>query len=657
MQATGGAGTGGGAPETHAGTGLVLGTAGHIDHGKTALIAALTGIDTDRLPEEKARGITIELGFAALDLAGAGRLSVVDVPGHEGLVRTMVSGATGIDLVLLVVAADESVMPQTREHVAICDLLGLERAVVALTKVDVADAELVELAAEEVRDLLAPTTLAGAPIVPVSARTGAGIEALRQAIAETAAGAAPRTPRSGPPRLSVDRVFAMRGFGTVVTGTLVGAPLREGDAVEVLPRGLRAKVRGLQSHGEAAAALGPGARCALNLQGLDIADLRRGDVVTRPGAMLATPVADVRITWLATAPEVTGMTSVELLAGTAERRARVARIGGSGLAPGERGFARLHVEGEPVAWLPGDRFIVRGFARTGPAGATLGGGVVLDVAPPRRRRSDPALLRELEVLAGGDASLGLLARVRRAGYAGREPRQLARETGLDAAAVADALARLEAAGEVTAAGARLFVDRGALDRLQSTLARAVDAFHAAEPLRPGMPRAALRGRLPENVPGEVAEHALAELEAREILRREGDLVRRPGHRPVLDAEAAATVARIVDEARAAGLEPPGPREWAERLGVSLDRFRDLVAHLEREQELVRAPGDLWFAASAVDALRKRVVAHLEANASLDTSTYKALIGTTRRAAMPLMELLDELHVTRRQGDVRVLRKG
>lgn len=636
---------------------LVLGTAGHIDHGKTSLIAALTGVDTDRLPEEKARGITIELGFAALDLDGIGRVSVIDVPGHEGLVRTMVSGATGIDIVLLVVAADESVMPQTREHVAICRLLGISEAVVALTKRDLVDAEFAELAAEEVRESIAETEFADAAIVPVSSRTGDGLAELRSALAEAATRAAPRTLRSGPARLPIDRAFAMRGFGAVVTGTLIGSSLAEGDSVEVLPRGLRTKIRGLQAHGVAVRELAPGSRCAANLQGLDVGDLRRGDVVARPDTLAPTDTADVRVDWLASAPAVAGIASVEFLVGTSERRARLAPIGSEGFLPGERGFARLHVEGERLALLPGDRFILRGFSRTGTGGATLGGGVVLDVAPLRRRRSDPELRRELARLETGDLDTAVRERVRRAGFAGRDTRALCREIGLDAGALAACLQRLESAGDVARAGAHTLVDAPTLERLRETLVAALDAFHRSEPMRPGMQRAALRGRLPENVPSEIADCALAGLERTGVVASEGELVRRPEHRPRLDAAASAAAERILAEAVRTGLEPPAPRDWAEQLGVSLERFRDLVAHLERERRLVRAPGDLWFDTAAVEQLRERVVAHLERHGELDTQSYKALIGTPRRTAMPLMELLDELHVTRRQGDSRVLRKG
>src|SRR5438876_7455563 len=389
----------------------VLGTAGHIDHGKTALVRALTGVDTDRLPEEKARGITIELGFAPLDLPDGTRLGVVDVPGHEGLVRTMISGAAGIDLLLLVVAADEGVMPQTREHVAICELLGITRAIVALTKIDAAPEDVAELAEEEVAALLAGTRLAGAPIVRVSSVTGAGLDALRAALAVLAAAADARTPRLGPPRLPVDRCFEMRGFGPVVTGTLIGSALRVGDAVTLLPDDRRARVRGLQSHGVAVESVSPGMRCAVNLSGVALEALWRGLVLTAPDAIAPTNAIDARVEWLAEAPAIESPTPVSLLAGTAERLARIAPIGDPVLEPGTSRFARLHLS-EPMALLPGDRFVLRGFARTA-IGATLGGGTVFDVAPPHRRRGDAELAAELEEFERRDAESDVRVRVRR----------------------------------------------------------------------------------------------------------------------------------------------------------------------------------------------------------------------------------------------------
>jgi selenocysteine-specific elongation factor len=641
---------------------LVLGTAGHIDHGKTALVRALTGVDTDRLPEEKSRGITIDLGFAPLDVPGR-RLSVVDVPGHEGLVRTMVAGASGIDLVLLVVAADEGVMPQTREHVAICDLLGITRGVVALTKTDVAPADVCGLAEEEVRDLLAPTGLSEAPVVRVSAVSGVGVEEVRRALAEAAAKAAPRTPRSGPPRLSVDRAFSMRGFGCVVTGTLVGGAFRVGDAVELLPSGRRARVRGLQSHGESAERRSGGVRCAMNLHGIEVDDVSRGDVVTLPGALTGTGCLDVQLTWLAEAPAAGAGTSASLLSGTAERRARVAPIGRERIEPGSTGFARIHLdvgrggdvagEGALLAALPGDRFVLRGFARTESGGATLGGGLVLDVAPPHRRRGDPALVADLEALAQGRPAQGVPVRVRRAGFAGMSAESLRRETGLDADVLDRVLAELAAAGQVVGTSAGSWLGAEAAAELERRLLAALDAHHRAEPLLPGIPGAALRGSLPENTAPGAAERLLARLAERAELVVEGDRVRRPGHRAELPPEDRALAERMTGMARDAALEPPPTREWAQRLGVSPAKFVELAAYLARAGRMVRA-GDLWFDAEAVAGLRERVVDHLKREGRLDTQTYKALIGTTRRTAVPLMELFDAERLTIRRPDARYL---
>jgi len=473
---------------------LVLGTAGHIDHGKTALIRALTGVETDRLPEEKARGITIDLGFAPLDLEGGSRVSIVDVPGHEGLVRTMVSGATGIDLVLLVVAADEGVMPQTREHVAICELLGIDRAVVALTKVDTTEADLAELAGEEVSEFLSGSALAGAPVLPVSSLTGEGIEELRGAIAEAIASAAPRTPRTGPPRLSVDRSFAAKGFGSVVTGTLIGGVFSVGDTVEIQPLGRRCRIRGLQSHGVSVETCEPGLRCALNLQGVELEEISRGQTISAPGALGTTLTADVKLWWLGAAPAVEEQAAIEFLSGTAERRARLAPIGDSSFQPGCAGYARLHIDGDPVPLAPGDRFIARGFARNELAGSTVGGGIVLDVAPPHRRRSDPALGSDLAELETGDAGSAIVVRVRRSGFGGFEAEPLRREAGLPASSFDAALAELLGKDQIASTSSKRWLHRDVLEDLGRRLLAGLGEFHDAEPIRPGMPIGALRRR-------------------------------------------------------------------------------------------------------------------------------------------------------------------
>lgn len=636
-------------------TRLVLGTAGHIDHGKTALVRALTGVDCDRLPEEKARGITIELGFAPLDLPGGVRLSVVDVPGHERLVRTMVAGATGIDLVLLVVAADEGVMPQTREHLAICEVLGLDRGVVALTKMDVTDDETAAIAEAEVRELLADGALAKAQIVRVSSRTGTGIDALRAQLAALAAEASARTPRSGPARLGVDRAFTMRGFGTVVTGTLVGGALAIGDSVELLPSGRRARVRGLQSHGAAVGVAAPGARTAVNLQGVELAEVARGDLLAAADTLAPARVFDASVQWFASAQRLEERTSVELLAGTADRRARASPIGVASIAPGAVGFARIHVEGEPLALLPGDRFVLRGFAHTSAGGTTCGGGIVLDVAPPRRRRSDPALAGDLAALARRDPETDVAVRIARAGLAGIARDPLRRETGIEPKALTALLGRLAAAQQIAVTLAGLCLAATTCADLERRIVSALAAFHAREPLRPGLPRGALAGALPENVATDAIEFAVARLAAAGRVVDAPEGIRAASHRASLEGADGALADRIRNESRGAGLEPLSLKEWSEQLGQPVDKVRALLTHLAREGSLVAAPGEFWFDRATVDALRERVVAQIQQHGGIETPAYKTLIGTSRKHAVPLMELFDQQRVTLRVGNKRVLR--
>jgi len=615
-------------------------------------------VDTDRLPEEKSRGITIELGFAPLDLGEGVELSVVDVPGHEGLVRTMVAGASGIDLLLLVVAADEGVMPQTREHLAICNLLGLSRGVVALTKIDLADEDVAELAEAEVRELLEPTSLGEAPILRVSSRSGEGVDALRDALTEAARAARARTPRSGPPRLFVDRLFEARGFGSIVTGSLIGAPLRVGESVEIHPLGKQARVRGLQSFGEKADEVQPGARCAVNLQGVPLGELERGQLLTAPDALHPTRTLDVQLDWLAGAPELDREpTSVEFLTGTSERRARVALIGAERLQGGGSGFARIHLDGAPLALLPGDRFVLRGFHRMAQSGSTLGGGGVLDVDPPRRRRSDPALAAELARLVEAGDEEGVLARIERAGFAGRGRSELARETGLAPEQVAALLAEALGTERVVEAGAERWISGSARAELEKRLIESLSDFHAREPLRPGMPRSTLRGVLPENTAAGAFEAILSQLERSGRLTIEEKDVRLADFAPILTQRQEAVAAQLRADAMIAGLEPKSLREQCAELGSDEAELRPILSHLERDGSLTRAPGDLWFDRGAVDELREKLVAHLREHGAIGTQPYKDLIGTSRKWAVPLMELFDSEHLTVRRGEERVLRRS
>jgi selenocysteine-specific elongation factor len=635
---------------------LVLGTAGHIDHGKTALVRALTGRDLDRLPEEKARGITIELGFAPLELSDGMRLAVVDVPGHEKFVRTMVAGASGLDLLMLVVAADEGVMPQTREHLAICELLGIDRGLVVLTKSDLVDEDMTQLAAEEVREILAGGPLSEIEILSASAETGAGIDAIRSTLENLIRTAPARGDDGRPARLFIDRTFTKHGFGTVVTGTWSGRPRKVGDPVVLEPGGRKARIRGLERHGESIQVAESGARIAVNLQSEAKDEIHRGDLLTEPGALLETSMFDASLNWMASKASLSDQTSVELLCGTAERRARVAPIGDKPIAPGDHAFARIQVDGPRLALLPGDRFVLRGFARDAGIGSTLGGGVVLDIAPPHRRRRDTGLAQDLERLASGEATEALDVRIARAGLKGITAADLIKETGLDPQVLADTLDQLEAAGSIVRLDSSVLLSAPAGERLMQDLLTALSEFHAREPLQRGMPRASLAGCLPDNVAGDAGTFLLARLAEGDALRIQDELVIAKGFEPTLNERQSQIADRLRTRFADAALDAPALRSLSEDLGESLPRLREVCHFLERQGVLVAAPDELFFDRGAVLALIEKVLDHFDsdANADLDTQTLKAFIGTSRRTAMPLMALLDDLQITRRDGSHRRL---
>ncbi|MBJ19070.1 MAG: selenocysteine-specific translation elongation factor [bacterium] len=633
---------------------LVLGTAGHIDHGKTSLVRALTGHDLDRLPEEKARGITIELGFAPLELSKGLRVALIDVPGHERFVRTMVAGASGLDLVMLVVAADEGVMPQTREHLAICELLGVDRGLVVLTKSDLVDEEMIELATEEVHDLLAEGPLADAPIIAASAETGDGIEGVRKTLEALIRSAPTRDDDGRPSRLFIDRTFTKHGFGAVVTGTWSGRPRRVGDAIVLEPGARKAKIRGLERHGDAVAETTSGARIAVNLQGVGSDEIGRGDLLTEPDAVPATASFDTSLHWIARKTALEDAASVELLAGTAERRARVALIGEKPIGPGERGLGRIHVDGLPLPLLPGDRFVLRGFARDAGVGSTLGGGIVLDIAPPHRRRGDPELAAELTRMSRGDPAEGIELRIERAGLRGMTTKALGLETGLDSGELERALAILVETETILRVDASLCLAKSAAERLMADLVRALESFHSREPLQAGMPRAALTGTLPGNVSSDAGALLLKRLASSNEITIRGEIVTRVGFESTLDEEQSELAELLRDRFGGTGLDAPALRTVAEDSGRSERSLREIAHYLEREGTLVAAPDDLFFDRTNVLDLIDRVVAHFDSSDELDTQTLKALIGTSRRTAMPLMALLDDLQITRRDGSIRRL---
>ncbi|HUH11723.1 MAG TPA: selenocysteine-specific translation elongation factor [Longimicrobiales bacterium] len=625
---------------------LILGTAGHIDHGKTRLVHSLTGVDTDRLAEEKRRGITIELGFAPLRLEGVGELGVVDVPGHEGFVRTMVAGATGMDLVLLVVAADEGVMPQTREHLAILELLGVRTGVVALTKRDLVESEWLELVRDDVRGALAATPFADWPLVPVSAATGEGLEELRRALAAAAAGA-PERADDDLFRLPVDRAFSVHGTGTVVTGTVWQGSVRPEARLRVLPGGAEARVRAVQVHGADAAGALAGQRAALALTGPGRDTVERGSVLVEGAAWSEQGMLTVRLRVLPdSAWSIAHRQRVRLHLGTREIMGRVALLEGRSLAPGQEAWAQLRLESPAVARV-GDRFVLRSYSPV----ATIAGGEVVEAAPPKRRRLSATEGRALEALRTGDPPAALAARLELDGWAGSALDALPVALSCASRARGQAVAEVRAAGALEAGG-RLFADPVAREA-RGRLERAVEALHAAQPIESGLEREALRRSLPPHAHEALADGVLEALLGEGRLESVGPLVRRPGHQRRLSVGQEALRSSIRARLAAAGLEAVGVGELAD--GREADAIWPVVRLMEEEGEIVCvAPPEGYLAAAALEAAEGRLRATLPPGTLLDPAGFREVLGLSRKHLIPLLEHFDRSGVTVRAGAGRRL---
>jgi selenocysteine-specific elongation factor len=630
---------------------FVVGTAGHVDHGKSTLVKALTGIDPDRLAEEKARAMTIDLGFAWLTTPAGRQVSVVDVPGHERFIKNMLAGVGGIDAALLIVAADEGPMPQTDEHLAILDLLRVESGLVVLTKADAVDGDWLDLVREETRERVAGTVLANAPLVAVSALTGAGLADLLGALDGVLTGL-PARPSGGTPRLPIDRVFTVAGFGTVATGTLLGGELSVGQELRVYPRQLATRVRGLQTHQSKLERASPGSRTAVNLAGLAVDDLRRGDVLAPPGALKPTTRLDVRLRLLPEAPLILEQNAaVDFFVGAAELPARLTLLDAERLEPGQSGWVQVRLA-EPVAVERGDRFIVR---RPSPS-LTIGGGEVVDPHPPRHRRFRADVLDSLEVLAAGGPeeivlqAIGAPVEVREllSGGAG----------GLPAEQVQAAVTRLLAAGQARALGrvapattprpADYLLSAASWERLANRLVEALTEFHAGFPLRRGMPKELLKGRL-RLAPARLFEETLATAGRDGLIVDEGQSVRLAGFAIRLDGERRALADRYLAGLTAAPYAPPAPAE----LGVDPDTLGALVDL----GEVVKVAEGVVYAPAAFAAIEREVLRLIDRDGSLTLATFRDHFATSRKYAQATLEFLDQRRVTRRVGDERVRYAG
>jgi selenocysteine-specific elongation factor len=624
---------------------FVIGTAGHVDHGKSTLVKALTGIDPDRLAEEKARAMTIDLGFAWLTLPGGQSVSVVDVPGHERFIKNMLAGVGGIDAALLVIAADEGPMPQTVEHLAILDLLGVNRGVIVLTKADVVEGDWLDLVREEVRELVSTTALADAPLVAVSALNREGLPTLLETL-EAVLASAPGTSSGTAPRLPIDRVFSVSGFGTVVTGTLSGGEINTGDELRLYPGDRRARVRGLQSHQEKVSRALPGRRTAVNLSGITTEEVRRGDVLAPPGIMTPSQRLDVRLRLLPDAPIALQQNDeVDFFSGAAELRARITLLDRERLDPGESAWVQLRFRA-PIAVLRRDRFIVR---RPSPS-ETLGGGEIIDPNPPRHRRFRPETIAALETLAAGAPDEILLQALEQKPT---EIKELATgAAGLSPQQVDEALAGLIAEGDVVILG-RTDRSPGATDfavasSLLESLARQIRdvlrSYHAAQPLRPGLAREEARRRL-SITQARLFDDLIATLAAAGELIDDGATLRLPQFRMTLDPARRAAADRYLAAIRTQPYSPPGPHEHG------LDP--ETLAALEHLGELTKIADGVYFAPEAWDALVQGTLAFIDSNGSMTLSQFRDHFGTSRKYAQVALEYLDQLKYTRRVGDDRV----
>ncbi|HYB97406.1 MAG TPA: selenocysteine-specific translation elongation factor [Vicinamibacterales bacterium] len=628
---------------------LVVGTAGHIDHGKSSLVHALTGIDPDRLKEEKARGITIELGFAHTTI-GDVNVAFVDVPGHERFVRTMLAGVGGIDCVLLIVAADESVMPQTREHFDICRLLRIPRGMVVLTKSDVADAEMRALVRQDVAELVKGSFLEAAPVIEVSSTTGAGLDLLRGAIAAQAPHVLHR-PVEAAARLPIDRAFSMKGFGTVVTGTLVAGTVAVEDELSVEPGARIVKVRGVQVHGRPARHAVAGQRTAINLGGVDVGDVSRGETLLRPGTLSVTRRVDAEIDLLKSARPLKHGARVRIHNGTSEVLGRVAIAGDAAeIAPGEQALVRLRLEA-PAVVTRHDRIILRAYSPP----ITIGGGIILDPAPTRAGiRSPEGRLHLARLRPGADDTDAVAAMIDAAGLPGFAMSMLTSRAGVAPGRV-EAMRQALHARHVVAAGDRLIAERH-LEQAASELVALVTANHQADAMSDGLPREEARERLFARAAPAVFETVLDMLKRRNALIG-AERLALPTHKPSVAGADDRLRATLIEAYRVGGLKPPDAAAIQASAKAAAPVIDKMTTLLVREKVLVRLDG-IVFHANALQQL-KREIGELKAaapggRATVDVGTFKERYGLSRKFAIPLLEYLDRERVTRRTGDVRLV---
>ncbi|NOQ45901.1 MAG: selenocysteine-specific translation elongation factor [Desulfobulbaceae bacterium] len=638
---------------------IILGTAGHVDHGKTSLIRALTGIETDRLKEEKERGITIELGFAYLDLPCGHRLGIVDVPGHEKFIRNMVAGAAGMDMVAFIIAADEGIMPQTKEHFDICRLLGVKDGVIILTKIDMVDEEWLEMVEEEVREFFMGSFLEEAPILKVSSTTGAGIDEVKKVL-DNKVQKIDFQEEFGPFRLAVDRVFSMKGFGTVITGTSLSGRIGVGDDLMFYPGKLSAKIRGIQVHGKDVDIVEAGHRTAINLQGIEKEQIQRGDLAATPGSLVPSTLLDADLHYLsANEKELKNRTQVRVHVGTREIVGRVVLMEQDLVTPGSDADIQLILQ-EPVAVWPGDRYVLRSYSPI----TTIGGGAILNNAPRKRKRTVDRDREENHTIfttyRTGSVEEKMLLFLKESGLSGITADQLATRLGVFGKKLQKLLLQPISAGKillVESESKRLLV-APVLEQLNAAILAFLENYHKDNPLKTGLAKEELRSQLLPKVDQKLLHFALNGLTKKNQIVQDGAEVRLIGHEVTLQVDEQEMQEKITHLYKDAGLKPPNLKDVLAAFSEFPEKqIRQVLDLLLQKEKLVRINESLYFHSGVLDKLADKVIAFIKKEGEIDAPRFKELTGLTRKFSIPLLEYFDKIKLTIRIDDKRVLRKG
>ena len=633
---------------------IILGTAGHIDHGKTSLIKAVTGINTDRLKEEKLRGITIELGFASMDLPSGQHIGIVDVPGHEKFIKHMVAGATGIDIVVLVIAADEGVMPQTREHMEICSLLGIKHGFVALTKTDLVDEEWMELVLEDIKEFLKGTFLENSPIVPVSSATGKGIPEFIKTLNELAVSVPVHT-TTGLFRLPVDRVFTMKGFGTVITGTLISGNIHVGSNIMIYPSGITSKVRGIQVHNESLDAAEAGMRTAINFQGLEKSSVTRGQVLSTPGDLKPSFMIDVLLNYIkGNKKSAKNRTRVRFHTGTSEVLGILILLEEEELAPGETTLAQIRLD-SPVVVVKDDRFVIRSYSPI----RTIGGGHILNPIPGKHKRFKPDVIKRLKEIVGNIPEDIILSHVDDSGYTGVSFSDLKIMTNLLEKQLDSTIQNLLSKKSIVCFDreSRIYVHNNGIEKLKKETLDYLSNYHKINPLKAGMPKEELRSKFPPALQTKLFHLMLGQMIKDKTIIQDENTVSLSSHTVSLKVDQADIKAKMLDTYLESGLTPPYFKDVSKSFDVDTKQAKDVLMLLVNEGLVLKVKEDLYFYAQAVNKLKDQLVDYLKLHGEITTPQFKEIALVSRKYLIPLIEYFDSIKLTLRIGDSRKLRKG